>query len=314
MLQQTVVSIVVPYFERWMRRWPDVHSLAGATERQVLAVWQGMGYYARARRLLRAARRIVEGHGGRVPSGRAELTALPGVGPYIADAVRSLAFGADVVAVDTNVCRVMMRLLDLRGRATERRVRRRVRRWAEAGLPPGDSPRYNQALMDLGSLLCRPRRPRCGECLLREGCLAFRRGTQYEIPRPTGRRVRKIRTAVAVFRKGGDLYLQKRPADGLFASMWEFPGGKVRGSETPPEALARECREELGVEVRPGRRLLELTHYYTVFRVRLHAFLCEPPPGLPLDEGHRWVALEGISEYPMPSANGRIVEALREQG
>lgn len=311
MLQQTAVSTVVPYFRRWMRKWPGVKALARATEHEVLSAWEGMGYYGRARNLLKAARRIVDDCRGRMPSSREQLLGLPGIGPYIAGAIRSLAFGEDEVAVDANVVRVFMRLLALEGTGSGAAAQRRVRTQAALALPGGRAAEYNQALMDFGSVICRPRRPRCGECFLSDYCEAFRRGAQYDIPRPSRRSLRKIRTAVAVFLRDGEVYIQKRPPDGLFAGMWEFPGGKVRDGETPADALKRECREELGVDCRPGRKLIELTHYYTVFEVRLHAFLCAPPHGLPTDRTHRWVRLDELSDYPMPSANRRVLEQLR---
>jgi len=310
MLQQTVVGTVAARYEDWMARFPDVRALAAADEREVLAAWEGLGYYRRALHAHQAARCMVRDHGGRVPASREALLALPGVGPYVAGAVLSLAFGRDEAAVDTNVVRVFMRLLCLPGRSTEAGPKREARRWAEAALPTGRSAAYNQALMDFGSLLCRPRRPRCGECFLRERCEAFRQGRQYDIPPPGRRKLKKIETAVAVFIRDGRVYLQQRPRGGLFARMWEFPGGKVRRAETPAQALERECREELGIECRPGAKLAELTHYYTVFEVRLHAFLCEPPEALPLDATHVWVRVAELGDYPMPSANRRVVQKL----
>jgi len=312
MLQQTVVGTVVPHFEHWIARFPDARSLARASERAVLSLWEGMGYYRRALNLLRAARRIVEQHGARIPSSRGELLKLPGIGPYIAGAIRSLAFGADEVALDANVVRVFMRLLALAGTGTEAPARRAVRDWAAEALPRGRSAEYNQALMDFGSLICRPRAPRCGECFLTSHCEAFKRGLQYEIPRRVPKSLRKIRVAAAVFRSRDRVYIQKRPREGMFGGMWEFPGGKLQQGETPVEALRRECREELGVDVRPGRQLVELTHYYTVFEVRLHALICRAPRGLPENRSHCWIALAELDEYPMPSANRRIVSELRK--
>lgn len=313
MLQQTAVATVVPYFARWMERLPDVASLAGATERDVLNLWEGMGYYARARRLRNAARQVMERFGGRLPDERQELLSLPGIGPYIADAILSMAFGRDVVALDANVVRVMMRLLGTRGKAAAADVRRRVLRAARTAMAAGRSGAFSQALMDFGSLVCRARRPRCPECPLSDLCQARREGAQYDIPAVEPRRLRKVRTAVAVFLRENEVYIQKRPAEGMFAGMWEFPGGKAREGESPADAVVRECREELGGECAVGRKLVELTHYYTVFEVRLHAFLCPPARGLPQDDAHRWVPVAELDGYPMPSANRRVVQALREE-
>jgi A/G-specific adenine glycosylase len=293
-----------------MARWPDVRALAAATERQVLSAWEGLGYYGRARRLLAAARRIAGEHGGCVPSARRELLALPGVGPYIASAVRSLAFGADEVALDANVARVFMRLLAVEGAASDAPARRAAARSAEDGLPPGRSAQYNQAMMDFGSLVCRPRRPLCADCILRADCRACARGMQYDIPRPVRRSLKRISVAVAVFEARGRVYLQQRPAGGLFARMWELPGGKVGTRETPAEAVRRECREELGVECAVREELTELTHFYTVFAVRLHAFLCAPLSAPPEDAAHRWVPLAELGACPVPSATRRVLDRL----
>lgn len=323
MLQQTVVGTVIPYYGRWLERFPDARALAAASERQVLAMWQGMGYYRRAQNLLKAAKLMVERHGGEVPRARADLLALPGIGPYMASAIRAIAFGEDEVALDANVARVFMRLLNLPGRGTEAAVRKEVARWAEAALPKGRASDYNQSLMDFGSLVCKPRRPVCDECFLRERCAAFAAGTQYDIPTPVPRRLRKIRTAVAVFLREGpsgrEVYIQQRPAGGLFAGMWEFPGGKAAegerpsAAERPSTAAVRECREELGIECRVVRKLCELTHYYTVFEVRLHAYLCEPRPPPPEDRTHRWVPLSALPEYPMPSASRQVATVLSDR-
>ncbi len=312
MLQQTAVETVKPYFRRWAERFPDLDSLADASEREVLSLWEGLGYYGRARRLLKAARRMTSEHDGRLPATRSELLDLPGIGAYIADAVLSLAYGRDVVALDTNVVRTMMRLAALEGTGREADVRRRTRRMARAGLPAGEARDYNQALMDFGAVVCRPRRPRCGECVVPEFCKARKEGLRYDIPRPRSRNLRDVRTAVAVFLSNGRAYIQKRPPEGLFASMWEFPGGKLETGEKPREAVVRECREELGVACRPLEKLIELTHYYTVFRVRLHAFICTAE-GLPEDRTHRWVDVEELDEYPLPSASRQVVDALRQR-
>jgi A/G-specific adenine glycosylase len=310
-LQQTVVGTVAVRFAGWMARFPDVRALAEAEEREVLAAWEGLGYYRRAIHAHQAARCMVRDHDGRVPPSREALLALPGVGPYVASAVLSLAFGRDEVALDTNVVRVFMRLLCLSGRDRDAEQKREALRWAEAAMPRGRSSQYNQALMDFGSMICRPRQPRCGECFLRGRCEAFRQGRQYDIPPPGRRKLKKVRTAVAVFVRDGRVYLQQRPSDGLFARMWEFPGGKVDDGETAARALERECREELAVDCAVGPKLAELTHYYTVFEVRLHAFLCESPAGLPVDTTHRWVPVAELGDYPMPSANRQVVERLR---
>jgi len=313
MLQQTTVATVQRRYEQWMDRFPDVASVARATQRQVLAAWEGMGYYRRALNLWRAARIIVRQYGGQMPRTRRELLALPGVGPYIAAALRSFAFGEDELALEANVSRVFMRLLGLKGSPQDAGVRRAVVDCDRRGLPPGRSSVYNQALMDFGSLVCKPTRPGCDPCFAAGICEAYRQGLQDEIPARKRKRLKKIQTAVAVFVKDGQVYLQRRAHEGRFAGMWEFPGGKVEQGETPAAALAREIKEELGVRCTPTGALAPILHRYTEFQVRLHGFLCRPPARLPLDAAHRWVPLSRLGRYPMPSANRKLIEAVRER-
>lgn len=311
MLQQTTVPAVAGRFEQWMEHFPTLEAVAGASEREILAEWEGLGYYQRATRIHAAAQRIVENHDGRIPRDRKALLDLPGVGPYIGAAIRSLAFGADEVAVDANLCRVFMRLRAIRGRATKTAVRKKVQNLAAEILPAGESSRFNQALMDFGSLVCRPSGPDCGHCFATDLCLGYRKGLQEDIPERRRKDVEKIDTAVAIFRNVSRIYIQKRPSDGLFGGMWEFPGGKVEAGETAGEAVRREVREELAVNCQVRDKLTSFVHYYTRFRVTLHAFMCVTDEELPEDCKHRWVELARIEEFPMPSANRQIIDRLR---
>jgi A/G-specific adenine glycosylase len=311
MLQQTVVGTVIGYFDRWMTQFPDVKALAAASERRVLALWQGLGYYRRATNLHRSARMIVADFDGRIPDSRAELLKLPGVGPYIADAVLSFAFHRHVAVVDANVARVFMRLAGREGLATAGDVRRDVAAWTDAALPSGHSSAYNQALMDFGSVVCRSRTPLCTDCFLRDRCEAQRTGRQYDIPTPPKRRLKKIRTVAAVLIREGCVYLRRRPPTGLFAGMWELPGGRVDDAERPRAALTRICRDELGTPCQSERKLTQLVHHYTVHEVTLHAWLCTPTERLPEDATHRWVPLDELDAYPLPSAERKLLDTTR---
>ncbi len=313
MLQQTTVPAVAGRFEKWMARFPCIKSLAAAGERDVLLEWEGLGYYQRAARLHAAARSIVSEHDGQLPQDEQLLRRLPGIGPYIASAIRSLAFGKDTVAVDVNVCRVFMRLLALEGAPGESRVRRTVENAAYGILPAGDSSRFNQALMDFGSIICRASRPECDRCFAVANCRAFQEGLQNDIPGKRRKKLEEIETAVAVFLDGDSVYIQKRPRDGLFGGMWEFPGGKVKEKEPVSGAVVREVAEELRVGCRVREKVTSFVHFYTRYKVTLHAFLCSCEDDLPLDDEHRWVEVKSLSRYPMPSANRKLIERIRRR-
>jgi A/G-specific adenine glycosylase len=311
MLQQTTVPAVVPHYERWLEAFPDVGRLAGASPRRVLREWQGLGYYQRARNLHAAAKRIVREHGGRIPDDPDVLRRLPGFGPYTTAAVLSLAYGRPHPVIDANVRRVGMRVLGLEGPA-EPRVDGTLRVFLDTVFPPRSAGDFNQAMMELGALVCRSRSPQCLACPVLSFCRAAREGRQETIPRPKKLVVEKIVVVVAVIERDGRVLLQERPAGGLLAGLWEFPGGKVEPGEGLTAALRREIREELGVELEAPRRLTTVRHAYTRFEATLHAYRCRVrgddfKPGLK----RRWVRVNDIRDYPLPSGSVKIVEALK---
>ena len=310
MLQQTTVPAVIPDYQRWLKVFPDMRSLARAPLGKVLREWQGLGYYQRARNLREAARRIVRDHGGRIPDEEAALRRLPGFGPYTTAAVLSLVYGRPLPVIDANVRRVLMRVLGLRGTA-EASVDKKLGAFLKTVFvkdSPGD---FNQALMELGALLCRNRDPQCLACPLRAFCRAAREGTQEIIPRPRKLRRERIEAVVAVIEKDGRILIQQRPARGLLAGLWEFPGGKVESGEGLIAALRREVREELGIEIKGVRRLTTVRHAYTRFQVTLHAYACAAvDPDFETGPRRRWVTLSSIRGYPLPSGSVKIVEFL----
>jgi len=310
MLQQTTVQAVIPYYERWLGVFPDIPSLARAPLRKVLREWQGLGYYQRAGNLHRAAKTIVCEHNGKVPEDANVLRSLPGFGPYTTAAVLSLAYGKPLPVIDANVRRVLMRVLGLRWTAVAR-TDKTIHAFLEKVISKDSPGEFNQAMMELGALVCRSRNPQCLACPVREFCRAAREGTQEIIPRPRKLRLEKIEAAIAVIEKDGRILIQKRPAGGLLADLWEFPGGKVEPGESLTASLRREIREELGVEVEDVRRLTSVRHAYTRFQVTLHAYACRirdqdfrPGPR------RRWVTLTSIRKYPLPSGSVKIVDFL----
>jgi len=310
MLQQTTVPAVIPYYERWLKIFPDMRSLARAPLRKVLREWQGLGYYQRARNLHDAAKTIVREYGGRIPDDEQTLRRLPSFGPYTTAAVLSLVYGQPHPVIDANVRRVLMRILGLRGTA-DTKIDKTLRVFLETVFSkdsPGD---FNQAMMELGALVCRSRNPQCLACPVREFCRAAREGTQEIIPQPRTLGLAKIEAVVAVIEKDGRILIQKRPSRGLLADLWEFPGGKVEPGESLTTALRREVREELGAEIKSVRRLTTVQHAYTRFQVTLHAYAVKlRDKDFRMGPRRRWVTLSTIGHYPLPSGSVKIVDFL----
>jgi A/G-specific adenine glycosylase len=315
MLQQTRVETVIPYYERWMRRFPSLTDLAQATQQEVLAVWEGLGYYGRARNLHRAAQLVAQEWGGQLPSDPQALRKLPGIGRYTAGAIASIAFGLNEPALDGNIRRVLARFFNVtlpaRSPAGERRF------WQLAGehLPPGRAGEYNQAMMDLGAAVCTPRAPDCPSCPLAPGCQALRLAVQEQRP------VTQIKPAAphytvtaAVISRGGRILIARRPPEGLLGGLWEFPGGKQLPGEGLQACLQREICEELGVQIDVGELLGVYRHAYTHFRVTLHAFCCaltgrEQPQPLGVSD-LRWVGEDELPAYPMGKIDRHIARDL----
>ena len=318
MLQQTRVDTVIPYFENWMRRFPDLPSLALAEEQDVLMAWEGLGYYSRARNLRRAARQVLDQYGGVLPADPLALRALPGIGEYTAAAIASIAFNLDEAALDGNIRRVLARVfhMDLSARSPQGEAR--LRELARQELPAGQAGDYNQALMDLGAGICAPRSPQCLLCPLAEICEAHKQGDMESLPVLKARApVPHYTVTAAVLRRGGQVLLARRPAGGLLGGLWEFPGGKTLPGESLPDCLRREIREELGVEIEIDAEFGIYQHAYTHFKVTLHAFLCRLSGGEPqaLHASElRWADPGGLGAFPMGKIDRQISRRLAAQG
>ena len=309
MLVQTQVDTVIPYYQRFLKRFPDIESLAAADLDSVLKTWEGLGYYARARNLHKAAAIIVSEHSGRLPRAPTSLRALPGIGAYVAAAVAAIAFQEPVLAVDGNVRRVLSRLLDLPAPIDSRL---RAAGQALVAERPGD---VNQALMDLGARLCRPRTPRCSDCPLARSCRARKHSTIDQRPgrRPTRERPH-YDIAVGVIWRDDRILIAKRPPEGLLGGLWEFPGGKPEPGESLEAAVVREVGEELDIDVEPGVKIAAVDHAYSHFAITLHAFHCRYRSGTPRPIGCQeiaWVRRDELDRYAFPAANRRVLERLR---
>jgi A/G-specific adenine glycosylase len=312
MAQQTRIDTVREYFAPFLERFPSVEALADAELDDVLKAWEGMGYYARARRLHRAARTVTEELGGRLPDTVDGLRELPGVGPYTAGAGASMAFGRARPAVDGNTRRVLSRLFDLADPDRRTLEERASGLLAAASGRPGA---LNQALMDLGGEVCTPRDPACSECPLESACLARARGNVERRPAARSRGpLPHHDIGVGVVWKEGRVLVARRPPEGLLGGLWEFPGGKLEEGESPEEAIRRELREEMAVEVGVGARIERVEHAYSHFRITLHAHHARLLSGSPRAReatAWAWARPDELDDYAFPAANRRVIEALR---
>ena len=318
MLQQTRVATVAGYYRRFLERFPTLASLAAASLDEVLQGWEGIGYYSRARHLHRLAGQLVERRAGAFPETPEALSALPGIGPYTAAAIASIAFGQPAAVVDGNVARIFSRLFDLPEEIDRPAVLDRIRAQAQSLLAvdrPGD---FNQAMMDLGRTLCTPRQPGCGACPIAAFCLARQRGTVHLRPLRRARRARPLlRAAAAVlYDPEGRLLLGQRPLKGLWGGLWALPGGLCDPDETWSGALVRSLAfrgEPLIVEREMASATQDLTH----FRVQLRAFACQLPspirppasPG-PMWQSLAWVSPDQLADYSMGKGDRQLVEQL----
>jgi A/G-specific adenine glycosylase len=314
MLQQTQVETVKPYFARWMTAFPSVEALAQAPLDSVLRVWEGLGYYSRARNLHRAGQTVVREHGGRLPNTLDGLRSLPGIGAYTAAAIGSIAFGLDVPVVDGNVKRVFARVFDYTGDIATPRSEAEIRRFAAECLPAGQACDYNQAIMDLGATVCTPKNPACLICPLLGLCVAQAQGVQDERPMRGKKRAVPARgLVVAVIERKGQVLLTQRNEGGLLGGLWAFPSGPLPQATSPTPRQARQGLRaglDLDLDLHVDDPLLVVEHAYTHFRVTAHVFHARLTGRAP--RGYTWVRLTALDQYAMGKVDRRIAQKIVE--
>ncbi|MBI5197529.1 MAG: A/G-specific adenine glycosylase [Nitrospirae bacterium] len=314
MLQQTQVATVIPYYRSFLSAFPGVADLAKAPLERVLKVWEGMGYYARARNLHQAARVVLDEHDGEVPDDLERLTRLPGIGRSTAGAIVSIAYGKKAPILDGNVRRVLARLFAVREPVSLPAVQQKLWGLSEQLVPEKDASSFNQALMDLGAMVCTPKTPACSACCINTRCLAYREGIQEKIPAKTpSPKTPHYHVAVGVIWKNGKVLITQRPPKGLLGGLWEFPGGKLEDGETPESAVRREIREELNLAVSVGDPINVIRHAYTHFKITLHSFHCTYQGGrIRTGQPYCWVPPSELNRYAFPAANRKIIDCLEK--
>ncbi len=319
MLQQTRVDTVIPYYNRFMDAFPAIEKLAGADQQQVLKIWEGLGYYSRARNMHHAAKDVVNRLEGNFPTNYNELLKLKGIGPYTAAAISSIAFNEKQAVVDGNVIRVLSRYYGIEEDVRKTSVKKSIQQFADEIIPakkPGD---FNQAVMELGATVCTPKNPECGSCPLSTQCAAYNSAQTNTIPyKSPKKKVPHHQIGVGMITDSSHrMLIALRPDDVMLGGLWEFPGGKQKKNESIEKTVERELKEELGVDVNVNNKFMQLKHAYSHFKITLHAYWCTIESGTPeprSSNGLKWVSLDEIDEYPFPKANKVLIEKLLENG
>ena len=314
MLQQTQVVTVIPYFERFMARFPTIVDLANADQAEVLKMWEGLGYYARARNFQKAAQVVRDQYGGEIPRSYDDFRSLPGVGPYIAAAVQSIAFEEPYAVVDGNVKRVLARLFQMDAAVNDTTAHKHFAPVANQLLAEAEAGDYNQALMELGALICRPSSPDCSNCPVADFCSALQHNTVGDFPkRKVRQKTPEYQVVAAVIRNNGKMLIVRRPEDGLLGGLWEFPNGRYGADEAPQVACVRTIRETTGLAIRIDNYLTRVRHAFTHFKIVVDVYQCSLEDGMITLNGptdYAWITASQFDDYAFPKSNHKFLPLL----
>ncbi|MBE0613380.1 MAG: A/G-specific adenine glycosylase [Burkholderiales bacterium] len=311
MLQQTQVAAVIPYYDRFLERFPDIATLAAAPQDEVLRLWSGLGYYSRARNLQRAAQLVAERHQGVFPRALQDIAALPGIGRSTAAAIAAFAYGTRAAILDGNVKRVLGRHFAVAGYPGDKRLENQLWQLAEEQLPPRASGRYTQAIMDLGATLCTRARPRCEECPLADSCKARALDRVAEFPAPRAAKAVPTRAVhMLLLLRNGEVLLEKRPPSGIWGGLWSLPElGDAAGVRT-------HCRTHYGCSIAAPQTLAPLAHGFTHFKLNIQPLLCPVKTFTPAaqESGRLWLSLEDAHGAAIPVPVRKLIERLLGSG
>jgi A/G-specific adenine glycosylase len=311
MLQQTQVPTVIPYYRKFLKTFPTVRRLAKADLSAVLTVWEGLGYYSRARNLHKASRVILDQYNGKIPDTPNDLLSLPGIGRYTAGAILSIAYNREAAILDGNVKRVLSRLFAVSGNPADSKTQKLLWQISESLIPNGHASSFNQALMDLGSMVCTPKDPQCARCPLRRLCKGYESGDPERFPSiGLKKAIPLIQAVSAVIRKDGYVLLRQRPAKGLLGGLWEFPDWRVDHREDSELKLLRFIKNELGIRIKTKEFLGSFKHTYSHFKLTLHVYLCQAAGSKNVGT---WVLLRNLRLFPMSRLHRRIAQTIGEK-
>jgi len=310
MLQQTQVDTVIPYYQRFLKAFPTVEVLAKADLSRVLKIWEGLGYYSRARHLHQAAKRIVGQFNGRIPDRLNDLLSLPGIGRYTAGAILSIAHNKEAPILDGNVKRVLSRLYAVVTPLGETKTEKLLWNVSESLIPKGHAGSFNEALMDLGATVCTPKKPSCSLCPLRNLCRAKAIGNPERYPtKAKKRKIPHVNGVSAVIVKDGKVLLHQRPPRGFSGGLWEFPNWRVQGEKNRSRRLAKWIKEERNLSVAVKGRIGIFEQTYSHFKLTLHVYDCQALGG---EGSGRWVKIRDLHRFPMSRIHRRIAHAILE--
>ncbi|RNF38170.1 A/G-specific adenine glycosylase [Planococcus salinus] len=313
MLQQTRVETVIPYYKRFVEKFPTLYDLAEADEEILLKQWEGLGYYSRARNLQAGVKEVAEQYDGVVPASRKEISSLKGVGPYTAGAVLSIAYGIPEHAVDGNVMRVLSRILLIEEDIAKPKTRKIFEQAVTDIISHEDPSSFNQGLMELGALICTPTSPKCLLCPVREHCHAFHEGRQHELPIKTkAKKTKALNYVMASIRDGDAILMEKRPSFGLLANMWQFPM-----IESPQDAFPHEIEERLSEQLQgvisSAEKIISFKHVFSHLTWNVEGYMAEGR-NLQLPSHMKWVTREELDLLPISGPVQKMKQALQQRG
>ncbi|MBF0451349.1 MAG: A/G-specific adenine glycosylase [Candidatus Magnetomorum sp.] len=315
MLQQTQVNTVIPYYHRFMEQFPTIMVLAQADQNHVLKCWEGLGYYSRAINLHKSSRLVENEYNGQVPSDPITFKKMPGVGDYINAAVQSIAFNYPLPVVDGNVKRVLSRLYEMPDTVNDTKNLKVFNQKAAALLDkkhPGD---FNQAMMELGAMVCKPRHPVCHQCPVQDFCMVYCNETILEFPKRKSKPgIPTENWVAAVIQKEDKILLTRRKTGGFLGGLWEFPGGKIENKASMPESCLRSIQEKINIDISIRKHAIQIKHTYTHFKQTMDVFLCDYQSGTIQLNGpveYRWIGLSDIDNYALPKSNLKFLAHLK---